>query len=357
MAPPQIPVYKAKSENVTVHKDFVGQTYGLFDISIRARVDGYLEGIHFKEGGTVKKGQLLYSIDPAPLNAKVAEAMSMVAQAKTNLVKAESDYMRYKPLAENNAVSQSDYDAALASLGAAQASLEAAEASLDYAKIQKSYTTIYAPISGIIGRSKAKVGDYVGREPNPVVLNTVSRLDSILVQFHLTELQYLNMSKYEKVRKTIADPQKQKEAEVELYFADGSLHPELGKVDFVDRNIDPTTGTLMVQTSFPNPDGVVRPGQFAKLRINFDDPNDALLIPLKCLQEVQGQFNVFVVNTEGEVEFRTIELGETLQDMVIIRSGIEENEQIVMEGMNRVRTGMKVIPKEKEFKSVRNNKQ
>ncbi len=357
IGPPQIPVYTTKPEVVSVYKDFVGQTFGLFDISIRARVDGYLEGIHFEEGGRVNKGQLLYSIDPAPLNAKVAEALSIVAQAKTNLIKAESDYKRYKPLAENNAVSQSDYDASLANYGAAQAALKASEASLEYAKIQKSYTNIYAPISGIIGRSEAKVGDYVGREPNPVVLNTISRLDTILVQFHLTELQYLNLAKFEKAKKTIANPNEEKLAEVELYFANGSQHSELGKIDFIGRSIDPTTGTLMVQASFPNPNELVRPGQFARLRISVNDANNAILIPLKCLQEVQGQFNVFVVNTKGEVEFRTIKIGETLQDMVIVESGLKANEQIVLEGMNRVRSGMKVIPEKKEFKSVRNNKQ
>ncbi|MBK3516854.1 efflux RND transporter periplasmic adaptor subunit [Carboxylicivirga marina] len=355
MGPPQIPVYTSQTENIALHKDFVGQTYGLFDISIRARVDGYLEGIHFDEGGKVKKGQLLYSIDPAPLNAKVAEALSMVAQAKTNLVKAESDYKRYKPLAESNAVSQSDYDAAKASYGAAQASLEAAEASLDYAKIQQSYTKIYSPINGLIGRSKAKVGDYVGREPNPVVLNTVSRLDTILVQFHLTELQYLNIINFSKAQEAVTNPRKEEKAEVELFFADGSRHPHLGKVDFVGRNVDPTTGTLLVQTSFPNPRELVRPGQFAKLRLTIDNPNDVVVIPLKCLQEVQGQYSLFVVDADNKVEYRSVEIGQTLMDMVIITSGLKTNEQVVMEGLNRIRTGMTIIPQEKAFKSIRNN--
>jgi len=357
MGPPQIPTYIVQSELVTISKDFVGQTYGLFDISITARVDGYLEGIHFDEGGHVKKGQLLYSIDPAPLDAKVAEALSMVAQAQTGLVKAESDYKRYKPLAEKNAVSQSDYDESLANYGAAQASLEAAEASLQFAKIQRSYTKIYSPLNGIIGRSEAKVGDYVGREPNPVVLNTVSRLDTILVQFHLTELQYLNIAQYAKAQNAIANRPKQQKADVELYFADRSKHTELGLIDFVGRNIDPTTGTLLVQASFPNPNELVRPGQFARIRINFDDPSEANLIPLKCLQEIQGKYSVFVVNAENQIEFRSVELGETYQDMVAITSGLETNERVVIEGLNRVRTGMKVVPQDKKFESVRNNKQ
>ncbi|MBS2213772.1 efflux RND transporter periplasmic adaptor subunit [Carboxylicivirga mesophila] len=357
MAPPVIPVFTAKTEQIKLTKDFVGQTYGLFDISIRARVDGYLEGIHFKEGGRVKKGQLLYSIDPAPLDAKVAEALSMVAQAKTNLVKAESDYNRYKPLAETNAVSQSDYDAAVANFGAAQASLEAAEASLQYAKIQQSYSKIYSPINGIIGRSMAKAGDYVGREPNPVVLNTVSRLDTILVQFHLTEQQYLNLAQYAKAQETLKTPPKERQADILLFFADGSQHPELGKFDFIGRNIDPTTGTVMVQASFPNTDELVRPGQFARLRLVLTEPVETLLIPVKCLQEVQGEYSVFVVDAENKVEFRAVELGETLQDMVIVTSGLNANERIVLEGLSRVRTGMTVQPQDKAFESVRNNQQ
>ncbi|MCG8582637.1 MAG: efflux RND transporter periplasmic adaptor subunit [Bacteroidales bacterium] len=355
MGPPQLPVYTAKSEQIAISKDFIGQTYGLFDISIRARVDGYLEGIHFEEGGNVKKGQLLYSIDPAPLDAKVAEALSMVAQAKTNLVKAESDYKRYKPLAETNAVSQTDYDAAVASYGAAQASLEAADASLDYAKIQQSYAKIYSPINGIIGRSEAKVGDYVGREPNPVVLNTVSRLDTILVQFHLTELQYLNLVQYEKARRTVQEGPKEEKAEVILFFADGSRHSELGNVDFVGRNIDPTTGTLLVQASFANPNRLVRPGQFARLRIKVDDPSETLLVPVKCLQEVQGEFNAYVVKSDNTVEFRPVEVGETMQDMIVIRSGLTANERVILEGINKVKSGMQIVPVETEFKSVRNN--
>jgi len=354
MGPPQLPVYTVKSEQIAIEKDFVGQTYGLFDISIRARVDGYLESIHFDEGGQVKKGQLLYSIDPAPLDAKVAEALSGVAQAKTNLVKAESDYRRYKPLSETNAVSQSDYDAALANLGAAEASLEAAEASLQYAKIQRSYTQIHSPISGIIGRSEAKVGDYVGREPNPVVLNTVSRLDTILVQFHVTELQYLNVAQYAKAQRAIGNKKRDEKPEVRLFFADGSQHSELGNIDFVGRNIDPTTGTLLVQASFNNPNGLVRPGQFARVRIVVDDPSETVLVPIKCLQEVQGKYNVFVVSADNNIEFRAVEVGETLQDMIVIKSGLTPNERIVLEGITKVKTGLTIVPEEKAFDSVRN---
>jgi len=354
-ATPSYPVVEVKTENIPIVKEFVGQTYGLFDIAIRARVDGYLENLHFKEGGRVKKGQLLYTIDPAPFDAKVAEAMSKVAEAKTRVVQAKSDYQRYKPLSETNAVSQSDYDAAVANLGAAEAALEASNASLDYAKIQQSYTRIYAPISGIIGRSEARESDYVGMAPNPVVLNTISRIDTILVRFSLSELEYLEFIKYAKSKNAVANPQK-RDADIELIFADGSVHPYPGKLDFVDRNIDPTTGTLMLQASFPNPESTVRPGQFAKLRGTVDIENDAILIPQKCVQEIQGQYNVFVVNNENKIEFREVTVAQTIEDMWVISSGLKAGEKIILEGLNSVRSGMTIQPDLTQFKSVRTTK-
>ncbi|RKD92138.1 efflux RND transporter periplasmic adaptor subunit [Mangrovibacterium diazotrophicum] len=354
-ATPSYPVVEVKTENIPIVKEFVGQTYGLFDIAIRARVDGYLENLHFKEGGRVKKGQLLYTIDPAPFDAKVAEAMSKVAEAKTRVVQAKSDYQRYKPLSETNAVSQSDYDAAVANLGAAEAALEASNASLDYAKIQQSYTRIFAPISGIIGRSEARESDYVGMAPNPVVLNTISRIDTILVRFSLSELEYLEFIKYAKSKNAVANPQK-RDADIELIFADGSVHPYPGKLDFVDRNIDPTTGTLMLQASFPNPESTVRPGQFAKLRGTVDIENDAILIPQKCVQEIQGQYNVFVVNNENKIEFREVTVAQTIEDMWVISSGLKAGEKIILEGLNSVRTGMTIQPDLTQFKSVRTTK-
>nr|WP_321452141.1 efflux RND transporter periplasmic adaptor subunit [uncultured Carboxylicivirga sp.] len=349
-----IPVYTTHPEAVSVYYDFIGQTYGLYDIAIRARVDGYLEGIHFQEGGHVKKGQLLYNIDPAPFDARVAEALGKVAEAKTRLIQAQSDYSRYKPLSETNAVSKSDYDAAVANLGAAKAGLEAANASLDYAKIQQSYTKIYSPISGIIGRSEAKVSDYVGREPNPVVLNTVSRLDSILVRFHLTELQYLQISKN---NESVDEMQKEREnrrSSLRLFFADGTEHKYKGKADFIGRNVDPTTGTLLVQASFPNPNELIRPGQFARIRIELGHKDDAILVPQKCLQETQGKYSLYVINKENKVENRSVEITSFDADMAIIGTGVEANEKVVLEGLNRIKSGMTVSPLEKEFKSVRN---
>ncbi len=228
-----------------------GQTYGLADIAIRARVEGFLEGIHFEEGRTVKKGQLLYTIDPQPFLAKEAEALGVVAEAKTLLVKAESDLSRIRPLAEINAVSQSDLDFAVAQQGATEASVEAAEAALRAARIQLGYTRMYSPLNGVIGRTQAKIGDFVGKEPNPVVLNTVSDIESIQVRFFLTENEYIYLSNFYATGASEEDLNPRRKNTLTLLLADGSIYGEKGSIDFVDRSIDPRTGSILIQDSFP----------------------------------------------------------------------------------------------------------
>jgi membrane fusion protein, multidrug efflux system len=367
--PPEIPVVQVIQKDVPIIEEFVGQTYGYFDIAIRTRVDGVLEGMYFKEGSRVKKNQLLYTIDPAQQQSKVAEsmsgvaqAMSQIAEAETMLAKAESDVNRYRPLVEINAVAESDLDAAEAQLGAAKAqigaanaALEAANASLDFANIQLSYTKIYAPITGVIGISEAKVGDYVGKEPNPVVLNAISRIDTILVQFSITEKEYLALAKYvSDLRKKGANLNREVSRSLQLILADGSTHGYPGKIDFTDRQIDPTTGTLLVQASFSNPDRIVRPGQFARLRIKIDEVEGALLVPQRCVTELQGQYSVFVVNAENKIESKQIKIGEKIGDYWIVSDGLEPQDKIVLEGLQKVGSGQDVNPVLTEFESQTN---
>lgn len=348
----EVPVVEVGTKVIPIIEEFVGQTYGYYDISIRARVEGYLLGVHFQEGGRVKKGDLLYTIDAAPFDAKVAEAMSRVAEAKTRLVQAEADYNRIKPLAEERAVSQSEYDAATAALGAAKSSLEAAEAQLKFANIERSYTRIESPIGGIIGRTKAKTSEFVGRDPNPVVLNAISRIDTILVQFTLSEMKYLQFLKYAQENTDIYKGKERTKRDIKLLFADNSVHPYLGKLDFIDRNIDPETGTIMLQASFPNPDFTARPGLFAKIQIVVDKESERILIPQRCIQEVQGQFSVLVVNAKNTIEFREIVVGQTYSDLQVVESGLEVGEKILLEGFSQVNSGMTIKPLVQEFQSV-----
>ncbi len=345
LPPPEVVVTEIQQKDVPVINEFVGQTYGQSDIAIRARVDGFLEGVHFREGSQVKKGQLLYTIDPAPQMARVTEAMSQVAEAKTILAKAESDVKRYRPLAEINAVAQSDLDAAEAQYGAAKASLEAANASLDYANIQLSYTKIYAPITGFIGKTEAKVGDYVGREPNPVVLNAVSSIDTILVRFSISETEYLKiMQEIAKMKEEGKEWRKDGKQPLELILADGSVYKYKGYMDFANRQIDPTTGTMMIQASFPNPDKVLRPGLYAKVRATMNVIKDALLIPQKAVMEIQGIFNVYVVDTTDTVQSKQVKLGEKVGADWVVLEGLSPDDRVIVEGLQKVRTGQKVRP-------------
>ncbi len=344
--PPNVQVVQVIQQDIPVIEEFVGQTYGLFDIAIQARVDGFLEGIHFEEGRRVRKGQLLYTIDPQPLEAKVAQAMGRLAEVNTMLVKAENDLVRIKPLAEINAVSKSDLDAAIAQRDAAIASVDAAEASLNSAKIELGYTRVYSPINGIIGKTEKYPGDYVGRGMTDMVLNEVSRIDTILVNFHIPEEQYLQLAaEFLTGAKETRRESREEEEGLTMILADGSVYPYEGKTEFVNRQVNATTGTILLQASFPNPDRLLRPGQFAKVRAIIDLIPQGLLVPQRCVQEMQGSFNVFVVNDQDEVEFRDIKVGSAYQtSYLVVTSGLEPGDRIVYEGLQKVKSGTKVNP-------------
>jgi len=335
--PPEISVVETSAEDVPLFLEFVGVTSGAKDITIRARVEGFLEGLHFQEGSIVKKGDLLYTLESQPFEEKVATRMSNVAEAKTNLAKNKGDLDRYKPLAKINAVSKSDLDAAQAAYDASLSSLEAANANLRAANIELSYTRVHTPINGIIGKTQAKVGDFVGKEPSPVILNTVSQLDTILVTFHITETQYLQFTRY----KAILDPAEQKESidQFELILVDGSHYNHQGGLDFVDREVDTTTGAMLVQASFPNPEGLLRPGQFSKVRVKIQVVKDAILIPQRCVMEIQGLHSVFVVDSNNTIQTRDIEVGNKVGSSWIITEGLKSGEKVVYEGLQKVKDG------------------
>ena len=348
--PPEISVVETRAQDVPLYLEFVGETSGLKDIAIRARVEGFLEGVHFQEGADIKKGALLYTLESQPFEEKVAARMSAVAEEKTMLAKAKGDLDRIKPLADINAVSQSDLDAAVATYEATLSSLDAAKATLRAAKIELSYTKIYSPIDGIIGRTKAKVGDFVGRDPNPVILNTVSQVDTILVTFFITETQYLEVARH--LIKTEAENRDERETSLELILIDGSVYESKGKPDFIDREVDTTTGAMLVQASFPNPDKLLRPGQFAKVRIKGREVKDGILIPQRCVMELQGLFNVFVVDGSNKIETREITVGAKVGSFWLITEGLKPGEKVVYEGLQKVKDGVTVNPTVAALKST-----
>jgi membrane fusion protein (multidrug efflux system) len=344
--PLKVAMQEVQPSDIPIYLDMVGQTRGSVSIPIRARVDGVLEEMHFLEGRSVTKDQLLYVIDPSPYQAQVVEAQGRLAQARTNMAKARSDLDRIKPLAEIDAVSQQDLDAAVAQYKAAKGAVQAAEAQLEQAEIRLSYTRIHAPVAGLIGITQAKVGEYVGREPNPVVLNLLSQTDPIRVRFSINEREYLRFSREFAAEMRQMEEQRAGAANLQLVLADSSIHEHLGKVVNIDAAVDPTTGTLTVEADFPNPDRLVLPGQFARVRAVIEERKGALAVPQRAVIETQGLFQLAVVADDGTVELRRVEMGPRVDEEWIVESGLQAGERIALEGLQRLRTGMKVMPAE-----------
>lgn len=353
MQPQEIQVVKVIQKDVPIYSEFVGQVFGLFDIPIRARVEGFLEGIYFQEGQSVKKGQLLYAIDAQPFIAEVASQQSKVAEAQSLLVNAEKELNRYKPLAAKNAVSQSDLDAAQATYEAALASVEAAKANRRMSQINLSYTKLKSPIQGVIGKTEAKIGEFVGRDPNPVILNTVSRIDTIRVQFFITESEYLRIVKQygKKIKEKRENPKSNSTVDVELILSDGEIYPHTGKVDFIDRNVNASTGSLLIQASFPNTEKLIRPGMYAKIKIPLEQVKNGILVPQRCVQELQGQYSAYIVNAENKIESRQLKIKEGIGDYYLVSDGLKKGDRVVLEGLQKVGSGMEVTPKVVEFQS------
>jgi len=350
--PQPFQVYEIQTKSVPIYEEFVGQVFGEKDIPIRARVEGFLTGIHFKEGEKVKKGQLLYSIDPDPFQQNVAEKTSLLAQEQTILVQTQNDLARIEPLAAMSAVSEQELDMTMARRDAAISSVEAAQANLNIAKINLGYAKMYAPIDGIIGKTLAREGEFVGKDPNPVILNTVSLLSSVRVQFFLTEKDYLKVAKqYVGNTNNKVERNEDDKVELQLILADGELYPQKGKVDFIDRNVDSETGSILVQATFPNPERLIRPGQFARVKIRVREANDAILIPQKCAKELQGQYSVIFVNNQNILESKQVVVTDKIGEFYVVEAGLKSGDKIILEGLQKARSGMEIIPEVTEFVS------
>jgi membrane fusion protein (multidrug efflux system) len=344
----EIPFFKAQKMDLPIYQEFVGQVYGKKDITIRARVDGFLEGIYFEEGSKVKAGQLLYEIEPESLNASMAAAESKVKEAETFLAKSKNDLDRIEPLAKMNAVSKSELDHAKAQYHSALAQVEAAKADKKQTDISLSYSEIRSPIDGLIGITNAKVGEYVGRDPNPVILNTVSQIDTVLVRFYLTESDYLNLASIYQGQKM--EENKNNRADLELILADGSVYPIKGKTDFVDNKVNNTTGSLLAQASFPNPTQLLRPGLFARIKVAIKNEKDAIVVPQRAVKFIQGEANLMISDVNGNVEFRKVVLGAKYKNLWQIIEGVSQDELVLIYGSQKLKTGMKVKPVDSQFK-------
>jgi membrane fusion protein (multidrug efflux system) len=335
---PEVPVASVLIKDVPLTQEYIGQTLGATDIQIRARVQGFLTGIHFKEGSKVRKGQLLYTIDPLPYQAKVDQAKGQLAQAQAMLVQAKSDLDRIIPLAKINAVSQRDLVAAQGKYDAAVGSNEAAEGFLKNVQIELGYAWITSPIDGIIGISQYEVGDLVGSIGSKY-LNTVSETRSVRVRFSVSENEYLDF------RKRIGGVDKEKiDWSVDMILSDGSVHPQKGIINLANREIDPATGTLTMEALFPNPEELVRPGQFAKVRFVTELRKGAMMIPQRAVMELQGMYQVFVVTADNKIAVKMVQVGQRYGQFWIINSGLEPTDRIALLGNAAIRPNSVVTP-------------
>jgi membrane fusion protein (multidrug efflux system) len=386
-APPPATVIVAEvsQRTVPIYSEFVGQTRAEETVELRARVEGILLKVHFKEGSSVRKGQLLFTIDKRPFQASlqsakalatkavsdqaqaeqrtdVLEAKAQLADAEAVLTRADQDVNRLAPLAKEKAVTEQDLDAATATQKSAHATVDARKANLTnleaavkytierakaevsaskaritQAELDLSYCDIYAPLSGVIGFLQVDEGNLVGRG-DATLLATVSASDPLLVDFSVSEIEYLKLTDPQTAGKRAG------EMSFDLVLSDESLHPYHGNFRVLDRLVDPQTGTMKAQATFPNPGSYLKPGQFARLRVAVAERENAIVIPQRAIQELQGAKTVMVVDAENRVSLRTIKVGEKADKDVVVLEGLSGGERVIVEGMQKVRPGGQVNP-------------
>ncbi len=334
--PVQVNVVKAIQNDVPLYEDFVAQVYGKSDVDIRARVEGWVTSVNFKEGSVVKKGDLLYTIDDIEYKINLDKQASEVTRAQTELTRAESELSRVRPLTELNALSQKDLENAVAQYEGAKAHVAAIRSTLENARVELGYTRVTAPFEGIIGISNVRVGDYVSRAGGTSVLTTISSVDGVRVRFQISEREYLRIAQLS--QEELASARKN----VELILADGSIYSEKGEVDFADREIDPKTGTLTIEASFPNPTGLLRPGLFVKTRILLNTATAAVLIPQRAVFQLQNLNQVFTVTDSSTLKATTVETGQKIGDAWIIKSGLKAGDRVAIVGSAGLAANAKV---------------
>ena len=340
--PPAVPVVQVVAvaqRDVPIYMEWIGSLDGNVNAVIRPQVTGYLVKQNYREGDLVKQGQPLFEIDPRTFEAAVEEAKGLRAQQLARFETTRANLARIKPLAAVNAVSQKDLDDATGAHLSAKAQLEAAEASLKTAKLNLGFTKITSPVTGIAGIAKAQIGDLLSPSMT-TELTTVSVVDPIKAYFNISEREYLKIA-----NAAIAAGSKPERVPLELFLVDGSLYPHPGKTSVLNRQVDVSTGTFKVAALFPNPDNLLRPGQYGKVRATMAVDKGALLVPQRAVTEVQGKYLVAVVGADNKVDIRPVTVGERIGTEWIIRKGLQPGEQVIAEGTQKVRPGVTINPK------------
>lgn len=338
--PPAVVVATVTPKTVPIYGEYVARTEARQTVEIRARVEGFLEKVLFREGSQVRAGQLLFVIDQRPYKAALQEARGSLAQAQASLGKAQKDVARLQPLVAEDAAPQVDLDNAESAVQFSQASIEKAKAAIAKAELNLKFTEIRSPISGTIGKEEVAVGNLVARDQT--LLTTVSAWDPMRVVFSISEADYLRRAqKFHEGNPFI--PEKNA-APFALIIADNSVYPFRGELSFVDRALNLTTGTLNIYVSFPNPNRLLRPGLFGRIRVVLEERANTLLVPQRAVQVMQGVQSVLVVGNDDKVALRTVTLGERYQDFFIVTEGLKPGDRVVVEGLQRAIPGQKVTP-------------
>jgi len=340
--PPAVVVSPVPAATVPLYREFVARTEARETVEIRSRVDGFLEKVLFEEGHLVKAGQLLFVIDQRPFKAALQEARGSLAQAQASLSKAKRDVARLQPLVAESAAPEVDLDNAESAVEFGQASIERAKAAIAIAELNLKFSEIHAPITGVIGKQEVTAGNLVSRDRT--LLTAISSWDPMRTVFSISETDYLRLGQQHREDNPFI-PRKNA-ALFELIMADGSIYPHRGSLSFLDRTLDLTTGTLNVYVSFPNPERVLRPGLFGRIRVVVETKPDTLLVPQRSVQVAQGVSSVLVVDKEDAVAQRVVTLGERFRDFFIVTEGLKPGERVVVDGVQKAIPGRKVRPTE-----------
>jgi membrane fusion protein, multidrug efflux system len=342
--PPSVEVAPVVQKDVTVYQEWIGSLDGYVNAQIRPQIEGYVLRQTYREGFEVKAGDTLFEIDPRQFQAAYDQAKGLLAQFQATLANAQTQVKRYRPLAAEKAISQQELDDAETRERTSQANVESAQASLEKAKLDLDWTKVLSPVGGIAGVAKSQVGDLVTKT---TVMTTVSQVNPIKVYFNPSEQEYLAwVAKHGPPEKAITADQNLEKGPLELILSDGTVFGHRGKPFLVGREVDVKTGTIQLAGVFPNPDNLLRPGQYGRVRVAVDVKKGAILVPQRAVNELQGSYQVAVVGADNTATIKVVTVGPRDGSMWVIEKGLNPGDRIVVEGIQRVRSGMKVAPKE-----------
>ncbi|MGC1907669.1 MAG: efflux RND transporter periplasmic adaptor subunit [Candidatus Acidiferrum sp.] len=342
--PPEVQVTSVVQQSVPIYSDWVATLDGYDNAQIQPQVTGYIIAQTYREGSPVRKGQVLFEIDPRPFQAVLDQAKAQLAQSQAQLGKTKLDVDRDTPLAKERAIAQSQLDNDIQANLAAVAAVKSAEAQVEQAQLNLDFTHVTSLLDGVAGIATVQIGNLVSPT---AILTSVSRVNPIKAYFPISEQTYMKFAKRINTSSRRDDMEELKDAPpLELVLANGSVYPSKGKILYTDRQVDITTGTIRVASAFPNPDNILRPGQFGRVRAATEVVNDALLVPQRAVSELQGTYQLAVVGEGNKVTIRSVKVGDRVGEQWIIQSGVKPGEMVIVEGLQKVRDGSVVKPKQ-----------